>query len=208
MTGYQARPRRDERVLDPVGVQSHPASPALGASSISSPRHRNTPPYPGAGPPLGAPPICGPRPVGSQRGARVGRPQASGELPKTRSVSGLTICRGVENTEADLAGRCIETGRTFVVADVDDVAFMLGPPSRVMAGRPPGPWVRTGTERCSTRTCAEIGARIASARAEAARWCPQAVPSSGQAKDLARLLDYGCFDQYFTASFSMASRRV
>jgi hypothetical protein len=36
-----------------------------------------------------------------------------------------------KNTVADLvANRCIETGRTVVVADVDDVAFMLRPRER------------------------------------------------------------------------------
>jgi hypothetical protein len=36
-----------------------------------------------------------------------------------------------KNTVAELlAERCVETGRTVVVADVDDVAFMLRPPAR------------------------------------------------------------------------------
>lgn len=36
-----------------------------------------------------------------------------------------------KNTVADLiAARCEETGRTVVVADVDDVAWMLRPPAR------------------------------------------------------------------------------
>jgi hypothetical protein len=50
-------------------------------------------------------------------------------VPVLKSIVG-PIAAGKSTVAELVAERCVETGRTVVVADVDDVAFMLRPPAR------------------------------------------------------------------------------